>query len=130
MATTRTPTPTAPATGAAPRIKPWRPRVVITHDFMECFGGAERITAEMARTFPEAEVFALLGRDSVAKRMNVSDRFTSIVEPRDRMLRHYRYLAPVWGKFADRVRLPEADVVLASSYGYAHRFRTVNDAPV
>lgn len=37
------------------------PRVVITHDFAESFGGAERVTAEMAVAFPDAPVVALLG---------------------------------------------------------------------
>ena len=73
------------------------PRVLITHDFMETFGGAERVTAEMAQAFPDAQVVALLGRPEVAERMGVADRFRSIVPPRQRLLRHYRPLAPLWG---------------------------------
>ena len=106
------------------------PRVVITHDFMETYGGAERVTAEIAAAFPQAPVYALLGRRDVARRMGVEGRFRSLVPPRSRVLRHYRWATPAWGAFADAVRLPEADVVLSSSYAYAHRLRTANDAPI
>ena len=104
-------------------------RVAITHDFMETYGGAERVTAEMARAFPEAPVVAILGRRAVAERMGVGDRFRSILPPRPALLRHYRLLAPALGALADATRLPEADVVLSSSYAFAHRLRSTNDAP-
>jgi glycosyltransferase involved in cell wall biosynthesis len=104
-------------------------RVVITHDFMETYGGAERVTAEMALAFPDAPVVAILGRESVAARMGVADRFRSILPARPALLRHYRYLTPVLGAYCDRVRLEDADVVLSSSYAFAHRLRSRNDAP-
>lgn len=112
---------TAPPTGL---------RVAITHDFMETYGGAERVTAEMAALFPDAQVHALLARPEVAARMGVEGRTRSLVPPHDAVLRRYRLGAGVWGPYADRVRLPDADVVLSSSYGYAHRLRSRNDAPV
>lgn len=106
-------------------------RVVITHDFMETYGGAERVTAEMAELFPDAEVHALLARPDVASRMGLdAQRTRSLVPPSEVALRAYRLGAPFWGRYADSVRLPEADVVLASSYGYAHRLRSRNDAPI
>lgn len=104
-------------------------RAIIVHDFMETYGGAERVTAEMARAFPQAPVVALLGRRSVAERMGVADRFSSILPPRPGLLRHYRLLTPVLGALVDARRLPAADVVLSSSYAFAHRLRAANDAP-
>lgn len=105
------------------------PSVVIAHDFMETYGGAERVTAEMAIAFPEAPVVAILGKEDVAARMGVADRFQSLLPARPALLRHYRYLTPVLGAYADRRRLPECDVVLSSSYAFAHRLRSRNDAP-
>jgi glycosyltransferase involved in cell wall biosynthesis len=98
-----------------------QPRVVITHDFMETYGGAERVTEQMALAFPQAPVVALLAREEVARRMGVADRYRSLAPAHPRLLRHYRLLAPAWGPIADRARLPEADVVLSSSYAFAHR---------
>jgi len=105
------------------------PRVLIVHDFAETFGGAERVTAEMAHAFPEAEVVAILGRESVAARMGVANRFRSLLPARPALLRNYRLLTPVLGTLCDRWRLPAADVVLSSSYAFAHRLRSRNDAP-
>lgn len=104
-------------------------RVAIAHDFMETYGGAERVTAEMARVFPQAPVVAILGRAEVAARMGVEDRFRSLLPPRPGLLRRYRYFTPALGAYADRVRLREVDVVLSSSYAFAHRLRSRNDAP-
>ena len=96
---------------------------------METYGGAERVTEEFARAFPDAPVYAVLGRPSVARRMGVESRFTSVLAPRPRILRHYRLLAPLFPTIVDAAALPEADVLLSSSYGFAHRFRTANRAP-
>lgn len=105
------------------------PRVTITHDFMETYGGAERVTAEMALAFPEAPVVAILGSQEVAERMGVEGRFRSLLPARRGLLHHYRYLTPVLGAYADRMRVADADVVLSSSYAFAHRLRSGNDAP-
>ncbi|MEJ7784172.1 MAG: glycosyltransferase [Solirubrobacteraceae bacterium] len=105
-------------------------RVVITHDFMEAYGGAERVTAEMAAAFPEAPVHALLARPQVAARMGIENRICSLVAPRERLLQGYRLGAGLWGPYADSVRLPDADVIVSSSYGYAHRLRSRNGAPI
>jgi glycosyltransferase involved in cell wall biosynthesis len=104
-------------------------RVVIAHDFMETYGGAERVTQQLAALYPDAPVYAILGRQEVADRMGVGDRFQSLLKPREPLLRHYRALAPVFPRYLDLRRLPEADVLLTSSYAFAHRLRTVNDAP-
>ena len=104
-------------------------RVVIAHDFMETYGGAERVTQEMARAFPDAPVYTILGRPTVARRMEITGRLRSLLPPRTRILRGYRLAAPILPLLVDRNRLPEADVLLTSSYAFALRFRTVNDAP-
>lgn len=105
------------------------PKVVIAHDFMETYGGAERVTEQLARAFPDAEVHALLGRGSVARRMQVEDRFHSILPRRSRIFRQYRLAAPVLPLVAALRTLPAADVLLSSSYAFAHHLRTVDRAP-
>ena len=102
--------------------------MVVAHDFMETYGGAERITAEIAAAFPAAPVVAISGRRSVARAMGVEDRFVSLLPPRPRFLRHYRLLAPLFPLIVDRLRLPPADVVVSSSYAFAHRLRPANPA--
>lgn len=105
------------------------PRVVIAHDFTEAYGGAERILAELARAFPAAPVYSILGRREVAARIGVAERFRSLLPEREPLLRHYRLLAPAYPPFVASRRLPEADVLLTSSFAFAHGFRTRNGAP-
>jgi glycosyltransferase involved in cell wall biosynthesis len=105
------------------------PRVVITHDFTEVYGGAERVTEAIATEFPDAEVWTILGRPEVAERMGIAERWRSLLPARERLLRHYRLLAPAYPALLAARRLPEADVILSSSYAFAHHLRTINDAP-
>lgn len=104
-------------------------RVVIVHDFMETYGGAERVTEEIARAFPRAPVYAVLARDSVARRMGVADRCRALLPRRELLFRHYRLATPLMAFLGDLVRLAPADVVITSSYAFAHHLRTRNDAP-
>lgn len=105
------------------------PRAVIAHDFVEAFGGAERVIATAAEMLPFAPFWAIAGRHSVAERMGVGDRFHSVLPERDALLRHYRVLAPAYPALVRLRPLPAADVLLSSSDAFAHGFRTVNDAP-
>jgi glycosyltransferase involved in cell wall biosynthesis len=104
--------------------------VVITHDFYETFGGAERVTAEIAATFPDAPVYAILGRRSVARRMGIEDRVHPLLPEYERLMRHYRFLAPGYPPLVRAAKLPEADLIVSSTYAYAHAFRTPNAAPM
>jgi glycosyltransferase involved in cell wall biosynthesis len=101
---------------------------VIVHDFLEAFGGAERVTAELAAAFPDAPVYAIMGRRWVAREMGIEDRFVSLLPSRGMLLDRYRLLTPAFPALLDRLRLPTADVLLSSSYAFAHRLRTRNDA--
>jgi glycosyltransferase involved in cell wall biosynthesis len=105
------------------------PRVVIAHDFLETYGGAERVTQEMARAFPDAPVRAILARASVAARMGIDGRVETVLPARERILRHYRLGAPLYPALVGAAELPAADVLLTSSYAFAHHFRTQNAAP-
>lgn len=103
-------------------------RVIVTHDFFETYGGAERVTAEIAAAFPQAQVYAVLGRRAVAERMHIESRVSTLLPSRPRLLAHYRLLAPAYPAIVRSARLPEADVIVASSYAYAHSFDTPNHA--
>ena len=82
----------------------------------------------IAAAFPQAPVWALAGRRSVAERMGLSDRFHLVLPERDLLLRHYRLLAPLYPAVVRLRRLPEADLLVTSSYAFSHGFRTLNDA--
>ena len=105
------------------------PRVVITHDFAEVYGGAERVTQVLAQEFPDAEVWTIAGRQAIAERMGIADRWRTVLPENEAVLKRFRLLTPLYPALLAARRLPEADVVLSSSYAFAHYFRTKNDAP-
>lgn len=102
---------------------------MITHDFAEIYGGAERVTEVLAAEFPTAEVWTLLGREDVADRMGITGRWHALLPGNETLLKRYRTLTPLYPALTRARRLPEADVVLSSSYAFAHYLRTLNDAP-
>ena len=109
--------------------EPDTPRVVIAHDFLETYGGAERVTEAIAAAFPDAPVYAILARGDVVRRMGIENRTASVLPSRPALLRHYRLATPLLPLAIERARLPEADVLVTSSYAFALRFRTGNRAP-
>jgi glycosyltransferase involved in cell wall biosynthesis len=78
---------------------------------------------------PKAPFWAIAGRASVAERMGVAGRFHTLLPERQALLRHYRWLAPAYPALVGARRLPAAEVLLTSSYAFAHGFRTANEAP-
>jgi len=94
--------------------------MLIVHDFAYDYGGAERVTAALARAFPEARVLAVGARASVLARMQIEDRTTTVL-PLDRLRTGYRYLSPVLPRLVART---VDDAVLSSSYAFAHHVRS------
>ncbi len=118
-----------PSAGGGLLTTPADPDVVIAHDFIDAFGGAERVAGVLAETFPDAPLWAIVGRSDVAERMGVADRFTSMLGESDLILEKFRFLAPLYPAIVSARRLPEADVLLTSSFGFAHGLQTRNRAP-
>ena len=106
-----------------------RPPITIAHDNLFWYGGAERIVATIAEAFPEAPFWAILGRQEVADRMGVGDRYRALLPEHKALLANYRKLAPLYPGLLRARPLPETDLLLTSSFAFAHHFRTRNDAP-
>jgi glycosyltransferase involved in cell wall biosynthesis len=99
-------------------------RIAIAHDYLTQRGGAERVVLAMSRAFPDAPIYTLLydplntypefaDRDIRVSRLNT-------VAP---LRRHHRLALPVLPAAASSVFV-DADIVLTSSSGWAHGFRT------
>lgn len=105
------------------------PRVTIAHDNLYWYGGAERIIATAATAFPDAPFWTIIGKREVAERMGVADRYHSLLPEWRPLLSSYRKLAPIYPSLLRARPLPPTDLLLTSSFAFAHRFRTENDAP-
>ncbi len=112
------------ANGHADRDGKHSVRVAIAHDYLNQFGGAERVVAEMTRIWPEAPVYTSLYRPlSTLPEFGDCDVRTSWLDrlPVDQ---RFRLLFPLYPHAIGRMTVTGADVVVASSSGWAHGMRT------
>ena len=101
------------------------PRVVIAHDYLTQRGGAERVVLAMLEAFPGARVVTTF-HDPASTFPEFADHEVETTWPnRFRVLRDDpRRAFPILAPTVARHRITDADVVLASSSGWAHGFAT------
>ncbi|MEO6472284.1 MAG: glycosyltransferase [Aeromicrobium sp.] len=98
--------------------------MAIAHDYLTQRGGAERVVLAMAKAFPEAPIYTLLyAPDSTFPEFRDLDIRTMPIN-RIRLFRRFHRLSLPLLPFAASSKRIDADVVLASSSGWAHGFRT------
>jgi glycosyltransferase involved in cell wall biosynthesis len=99
---------------------PAQPRVAIAHDYLTQRGGAERVVLAMHRAFPDATIHTTLyDADGTYPEFRDARVVTSPIDRVAPLRRDHRAALPVlpWAV----AHLPvEADVVIASSSGWAH----------
>ena len=105
-----------------------RPRVAIAHDYLTQRGGAERVVLAMTRAFPDATVYT-----TVYNPETTFPEFKDIrvmTTPLDRLgllQKDHRFGLPLYQGAIDRAPVIDADVLLVSTTGFAHGFRTTGN---
>ena len=99
-------------------------RVALAHDYLTLKGGAERVVLAMAKAFPGAPVYtSLYNPDTTFEEFRDLDVRTSPLDRLPALRANHRmampFLAAAFGRMA-----VDADVVLASSSGWAHGIGT------
>lgn len=100
------------------------PRVAIAHDYLTQRGGAEKVVLSMSKAFPDAPIYTLLYEPD-GTYPEFADRDVR-VSPLNRVplfRKHHRVSLPVL-PFASSAMFVDADVVVTSSSGWAHGFKT------
>jgi glycosyltransferase involved in cell wall biosynthesis len=103
-------------------------RVAIVHDYLNQRGGAEKVVLEMAKLWPAAPIYTSLYRpESTFEEFRDLDVRTSFLDriPVDRGFRNLFPLYPAAFRSFGEI---DADVVIASSSGWAHMARAVEGA--
>lgn len=101
-----------------------RPRVAIAHDYLTQRGGAERVVLEMARAFPGATIHTTLyDPDGTFPEFRDHDIRVSPLNWVGPLRRNHRAALPFLPFASSRLRI-DADLVIASSSGWAHGFPT------
>lgn len=97
-------------------------RVAIVHDWLTAAGGAERVLDRICRAFPQADLFTLFGDLSALPR-DLAQKHklqTSWLQGLPGIRRLYRGLAPLMPKAVEGLDLRGYDLVLSSSWAFAH----------
>jgi glycosyltransferase involved in cell wall biosynthesis len=100
------------------------PKVAIAHDYLTQLGGAEKMVLSMSRAFPNAPIYTLL-YDPALTYPEFADRDirVSAANKVGPLRKHHRAGLPIWPLVAQSMFV-DADIVLTSSSGWAHGFRT------
>jgi glycosyltransferase involved in cell wall biosynthesis len=99
-----------------------RPRVAIAHDYLTQRGGAERVVLALHRAFPDATIHTTLyDPDATYPEFRAAHIETSPLNKVGRLRRSHRAALPFLAPASSRLRI-DADVVVASSSGWAHGF--------
>lgn len=100
------------------------PRVAIAHDYLTQLGGAEKIVLSMSRAFPEAPIYTMLyDPETTYPEFAERDVRVSAANKLAPLRKHHRAGLPIYPLVAQSVFI-DADVVLTSTSGWAHGFRT------
>jgi len=100
------------------------PRVAIAHDYLTQLGGAEKIVLSMSRAFPEAPIYTMLyDPETTYPEFAERDVRVSAANKFAPLRKSHRAGLPIYPLVAQSVFI-DADVVLTSTSGWAHGFRT------
>jgi glycosyltransferase involved in cell wall biosynthesis len=95
-------------------------RIAIAHDYLTQRGGAERVVLAMSRAFPDAPIYTTLydPRETFPEYAHLDVRASWLNRVRY-LRRHHRASLPLLPWVVSRTTI-DADIVLASSSGWAH----------
>ncbi|UKJ62256.1 glycosyltransferase [Cellulosimicrobium cellulans] len=97
--------------------------VALAHDYATQRGGAERVALLLADAFPGSPMYTTLYDPAgTFPEFGALDLRTSALDRAPLLRRHHRVALPFLAPAVDRQRV-EADVLLASSTGWAHGYR-------
>ena len=101
-----------------------RPSVAVAHDYLTQRGGAERVVLTLVRAFPGAPLHTTLyDPEATYPDFGAVDVRTSPLNRVAALRRDHRLALPLLAPASSRMRI-DADVVVASSSGWAHGFDT------
>lgn len=101
-----------------------RPRVAIAHDYLTQRGGAERVVLSLMRAFPDAPIYTTLYNPAgTYPEFAQAQIVTSWLNRLPLFRKDHRLALPFLAFAANSLRI-DADVVIASSTGWAHGFPT------
>lgn len=99
-------------------------RVALVHDYLNQYGGAERVLETLSEIFPEAPIYTLFyNKDKTFNKFEGKIGGTSFLN-HDMVIKNHRLFIPLMPMAASRMNLgSDYDLILSSSAGYAKGIR-------
>ena len=100
-------------------------RLILAHDYLGQYGGAEKVVLQLCRTFPGAPLFAsYYSPERTFAEFREFEVHTSFLNGAPGIDRWYRAYLAAYPLAFRTARLPDCDVVLSSSSAFAKGIRT------
>ena len=101
--------------------KPKNPKIVIVHDFLTYFGGAEQVLKSLHNLYPKAPIYTLLYDEDRMKQYfpNAKIRISFLNKLPQFLKKRKKYLFPLMPTAAETFDLRDFDIVISSSSSFA-----------
>ena len=100
-------------------------RVAIAHDYLTQRGGAERVVLSILRAFPDADIYTTVyDPDATFPEFRYARIFTTTMNRHTAVRRDHRLGLPFYPHAVGSAPAIDADVLITSTTGFAHGFRT------
>jgi len=104
-------------------------KIAIVHDYLNQFGGAERVVGVLHEMFPEAPIFtSLYVPERTFPCFHKARIHTSFIQRLPGIARHFRAYLPLYPIAFETLDLTPYDLILSSSSGWAHGIHKRMDA--
>jgi len=105
-------------------------RVALVHDWLTGMRGGERVLHQLARLYPDADLYTLFHVPEVTtSRIEALDITASPLNRLPGVRRHYRKLLPLFPWAIGRFRLDDYDLVISTSHAVAKSVETAPGIP-
>lgn len=95
-------------------------RTVLVHDYLNQYGGAERVLEVFHDLAPDAPVFtSMYDEDALPRTYESWDIRTTFIDRLPGAYAHHQRYLPVYPVAFERMRIPDCDLVLSSSSAFA-----------
>ncbi|MHC4996406.1 MAG: glycosyltransferase family 4 protein [Planctomycetota bacterium] len=93
-------------------------RVAVVHDFLYCYGGAERVLEQILRVFPGADLFSLFNFLPDNERHFIRNKpvATTFIQNMPLARRSHRHYLPLMPMAIEQLDVTDYDLVISSSY--------------
>jgi len=97
------------------------PKIALVHDFLNQFGGAERVLIELCKIYPAAPLFTLMSQEKIIKKFFPNQEIrTSFIDHFPNFLRRRsKYLLPFLPAAIESFDLKEFDIIISDSNSFA-----------